>query len=63
MCINKTVWTPPIGEQQTVKRLKKETIDHAVAAKKGDTVIVHIPREISRISWHFLNRGGSFHIC
>ena len=56
----KNIWTPRLGEVLLVSQEAGNTHDrHAVALLKADrTVVGHVPREFSRVFWHFLNRGG-----
>ena len=57
--VYKTVWTPSVDEKLTVKAEDgNDHYKHAVAVIKEDTVVGHVPREFSRISWYFLQRGG-----
>ena len=35
------------------------TIMHAVSVVKAETVVGHVPREMSRTFWHFIRHGGS----
>ena len=54
------VWTPFIGEELITE--KEEGNEHdvfAVAVLKDGNVVGHVPREFSRIAWHFLNHGGT----
>ena len=51
---------PSIGEQLSLQAEENNCFDkHAVAVVKDGEVAGHIPRNISRISWYFLKRGGS----
>ena len=59
--IYKTIWTPTIGE---VLQVSKEPTNanerRAVAVLTSvETVVGHVPREISKIFWHFINHGGT----
>ena len=60
--IYKDDWTPKIGE---ILEAKKDTREEAVANDKyaiglykGDKLVGHIPIEISRLSYHFLNESS-----
>ena len=33
--------------------------DHAVSVVKAETIVGHVPREMSRTFWHFIMHGGS----
>ena len=55
--IYKSVWTPYSGEVLTVE---PETRDqYAVAILNNDSVVGHVPREMSRICYYFIRSGGS----
>ncbi len=57
--VYKDVWNPQIGEQLLTKQENGNPEDSfAVGVIKDDTVIGHVPRELSRIFWHFIQRGG-----
>ena len=46
-----------MGEQlQLCRQDDKDYDDHAV---KAETIVDHVPREISRTFWHFIRHGGS----
>lgn len=53
------VWTPHVGE---ILSTRKETGNHhdrfAVAVLKDDRIVGHIPREVSKTAWFFLEHGG-----
>ena len=53
----KNIWTARLGEVLLVKQEAGNT--RAVALLKADrTVVGHVPREFSRVFWHFLSHGG-----
>ena len=56
----KNIWTPRLGEVLLVKQEAGNTHDRrAVALLKADrTVVGHVPKEFSRVFWHFLSHGG-----
>lgn len=56
----KNIWTPWLGEVLLVwKEAGNAHNRRAVALLKADrTVVGHVPREFSRVVWHFLNHGG-----
>ena len=58
--IYKRIWTPVVGEKLLVTVEEGNPHDfRAVAVRKGGGVIVgHVPRELSRTLWYFLQRGG-----
>ena len=59
--IYKSVWTPFIGEGLVLKREEPENIHDRYSVcvvKDGDAVVGHVPRELSKILWNFLRRGG-----
>ena len=33
--------------------------DHAMSVVKAETIVGHVPREMSRTFWHFIRHGGS----
>ena len=61
--VYKHVWTPAIGEVLPTKKERGNVSDpRAVAITKPDghgTVVGHVPRELSRVAWHFITHGGS----
>ena len=58
--IYKTVWTPVIGEELPVEREEDNQHDqHAVAVVKNGTIVGHMPRTLSGVSWYFLEHGGN----
>ena len=58
--IYKEIWTPEIGEEGNCQREPGNREDpYAVAIKKGDSVVGHVPRNISCICSLFIRRGGS----
>ena len=53
------VWTPSIGEQLQLRRQDDNDYDnHAVSTMKAETIVGHVPREMSRTFWHFIRHGG-----
>ena len=57
--IYKRTWTPLIGEVlQTATERRNEHDRFAVAVTKDDNTVGHIPREISKVAWYFLQHGG-----
>ena len=55
----KRIWTPLIGELlQTVTEAGNGHDRFAVAVKKDDDVVGHVPREISKVAWFFIQHGG-----
>ena len=58
--IFKEIWTPRTGEILLVRKEAGNVHDRrAVALLKSDgTVVGHVPREVSRIFWHYLGHGG-----
>ena len=54
--VYKTVWTPFIGQELSLKA--EDGNAHAVAVMKDGSVVGHIPRSLSTVSWYFLKRGG-----
>ena len=63
--VYKSTWQPFIGEHLELERENGNAHDRfAVAvikicpARRTQTIVGHIPREISSIIWHFLSHGG-----
>ena len=56
----KSVWIP--GEQVATQQEYENPEDrYAVSVMKSSTTVRHIPREISKLSWKFIDREGE--IC
>ena len=59
--IYKDDWTPKIGEILEAKKdMREEAVaydKYAIGLYKGDKLVGHIPIEISRLSYHFLNNS------
>ena len=56
--IYKQIWRPLVGEILTLEREKGNNhAKFAVSLLKHATVPGHVPREFSRLSWHFLRHG------
>ena len=53
----KRIWTPVVGEVLTVAREAGNTEDRFCCC--SDMVVGHVPREFSKLSWHFLRHGGT----
>ena len=54
------VWTSYVGEQLVCVREPLNSVDRfAVAVKKDDSVVGHLPKKISKICSLFLRRRGS----
>ena len=61
--IYKSTWTPHIGQVlQTATESGNEHDRFAVAVRKDDNTVGHMPREISKVAWYFLQHGGEI-IC
>ena len=55
-----SIWSATIGEQFPCVCEPLNVMDgYAVAVKKDDTVIGHLPKKVSRICSLFLRRGGT----
>ena len=53
------IWTPVIGEKLSTQQEHGNPEDlYAVAIMKSGTIIGHIPREISKTCFFFINRDG-----
>ena len=62
--VYKEVWTPIIGEVLQYEKEKGNSHDlyldlYAVAVKKLDSIVRHVPRTISTLCHLFLSKGGS----
>ena len=58
--VYKNVWTPSIGERLQLRRQDDNNYDdHAMSVMKAETIVGHVPREMSRTFWHFIMHGGS----
>ena len=56
----KEVWTPITGEELEVNVEPSNPHDeYAVAVWKGGVVVGHVPREITRTCWFFLQKRDS----
>ena len=57
--VYQAIWTPTIGEELSTDREHGNPADRfAVAVQKSGTTVGHIPREISKTSWHFIGHDG-----
>ena len=58
--VYRDIWTPEIGEKLACAIDKNNIHDsHAVGVLKDGEIVGHIPREISRVFFFFLKRGGN----
>ena len=58
--VYKNVWTPSIGERLQLRRQDDNDYDdHAVSVMKAETIVGHVPREMSHTFWQFIMHGGS----
>ena len=58
--IYKDLWETVVGEELECQRERDNPSDiYAVAVKKGETVVGHLPRRLSRLCALFIRRGGS----
>ena len=58
------VWTPFVGEILSLKREAQNRYDNrAVAVMKGEQLVGHVPRPISRQTFYFLSYAGNRVIC
>ena len=58
--IYKTVWTPFVGEILLVQQEDHNPEDSfTVAILKSGEIVGHVPREISRIVWYFIEHDGT----
>ena len=58
--VYKTVWTPFIGEILGTEQEQATNVHdrYAVSVMKKGKIVGHMPRTISKVSWHFLQHGG-----
>ena len=57
--VYKTIWEPALGEELQCLREHGNARDrYAVAVKRRDVVVGHLPQRISRLCSLFLRRGG-----
>ena len=62
--VYKASWSPYIGEELPVQcEVNNIHDDFAVAVLKNSNTVGHVPREISRVCWYFLHKGGSEMTC
>ena len=55
----KATWTPWTGQMLQVRAEAGNAQDsYTVATLLDDVIVGHVPREFSRIAWHFLQQGG-----
>ena len=56
----KLVWTPATGELLSVEKEESNPHDRfAVAVVKGEEIVGHVAREVSRAFYAFLSHGGT----
>lgn len=56
-------WSPYIGENLVARQEDGNQIDKfAVAIYRENEIVGHVPREISKIVWHFIKHGGAVNI-
>ena len=57
--VYKLTWTPVMGEKLGTRQEDGNLHDkYAVCAMKNEVTVGHVPREISKTSWHFIQHGG-----
>ena len=57
--IYKNIWTPFVGEILRVEQEVCNPENHfAVPIVKVETIIGHVPREVSCLFWHFIQHDG-----
>jgi len=60
--VYKTVWRPFMGEILAVNCEEDNSYDcHTVMVYLKDSVVGHLPRSISKVSWLFLMHGGDMY--
>lgn len=61
--IYKEFWTPQVGQTLTTVKEEQNLHDrYAIAVIYDDRTVGHMPKELSRISWYFIEHGGEI-IC
>ena len=50
---------PLVNDYSYADRIMNDYDDHAVRVVKAETIVGHVPREMSRTFWHFIMHGGS----
>lgn len=57
--VYRNIWTPYEGEELTTKRETDNLFDkYAISVLKDDTVVGHVPKEISKLVAFFIKHGG-----
>ena len=57
--VYKRVWSPAIGEVLQLLQEEDNALDRfAVCVVKGELIIGHVPRRLTRTVWHFLRHSG-----
>ena len=57
--VYKDIWNPVLNEELTSQQEPGNLEDHyAVAVIKGDVIVGHVPREISKTCYHFIAHDG-----
>ena len=56
------VWTPVVGQVLHVRSKDSNTYDRFAVATLVHDVVGHMPCEISKIAWYFLQHGGQISI-
>ena len=57
--VYKDIWTPVLNEVHPAQKKHGNPEDrYAVSIVKVDLIVRHIPKELSRICWHFIARDG-----
>ena len=60
--IYKLIWKPEMGEILSTKKEHNNPHDRfAVAVTKDKLTVGHITRELSKICWFFLHKGGTIY--
>ena len=58
--VYKDLWEAVVGEELECQRERSNPSDaYAVVVKKGETIVGHLPRKLSRMCALFIRRGGS----
>ena len=57
--VYKAVWTPYVGEELSLEQERGNSHDfYATTVKRDGLVIGRVPRELSKLFWTFLSKGG-----
>ena len=62
--VYKEFWVPVVGEELQVLREERNEHDRtAVSVQKSDLIVGHLPRDMARVVYYFLQREGTTGTC